>query len=141
MEERNSRPFGAEMEEGNMFCSSCGKPNPEVARVCESCGAGLGQGQVAQDDGGVAKVIPYKNMPALFSYYLGVFSLIPCLGSILSIAAIICGIFGLKKANENPGAHGKVHAIVGLILGSIVLLLHLAVIIMMIVADVSHSRY
>jgi hypothetical protein len=70
-------------------------------------------------DGGVAVVIPYKNPKALIAYYLGVFSLIPCVGIPLGIAAVILGILGLKFAAANPTARGKVHAWVGIILGGL----------------------
>ena len=55
-------------------------------------------------------VVPYKNVPALVGYYLGIFSLIPCLGGILALGAIPLGIIGLKNAAANPQAHGTAHA-------------------------------
>jgi hypothetical protein len=67
----------------------------------------------------MASLIPYKNPMALTSYYLGIFSLFPCLGAFLGIAALILGIKGLKVANAHPEAKGKVHAIVGIVCGSI----------------------
>jgi hypothetical protein len=56
-------------------------------------------------------------MPALLAYYFGVFSLIPCLGFPLSVGAIVLGIIGLSTAAKKPGAHGRAHAIVGIVLG------------------------
>ena len=70
-------------------------------------------------DGGVSTLIPYRNAPALTAYYLAVFSLIPCLGALLGIAAFILGIVGLRRAAEHPEAKGKVHAWIGIILGAI----------------------
>jgi hypothetical protein len=78
------------------------------------------------DYDGVGGFIPYRNGWALASYYLGVFSLIPCVGLFLSILAIIFGFLGLSHSKKNPESKGSVHAIVGLVLGSLVLLLHLA---------------
>jgi hypothetical protein len=75
------------------------------------------------DDSPVATVIPYKNPPALIGYYLGVFSLIPCVGFLLGIPALILGIIGLKKANAAPGSKGKAHAWTAISLGSIAILL------------------
>ena len=69
-------------------------------------------------------MIPAKNPAALIGYYLGIFSLIPCVGLILSIPAIICGIIGISKANAEPEAEGKGHAIAALVLGIISLLLY-----------------
>lgn len=67
----------------------------------------------------VTTVIPYKNMPALISYYLAVFSLIPCLGIPLGLAALVLGVIGLKRAREHPEIRGKVHAWIGIILGGL----------------------
>ena len=46
-------------------------------------------------------------MQALLAYYLGVFSLIPCIGIPLGIAALVLGIKGLKYAKLHPEAKGK----------------------------------
>lgn len=75
----------------------------------------------------VSTLIPYKNSQALISYYLGVFSLIPCLGLFLGIAAVILGVRGLHYANRNPQAKGKAHAIVGIVCGSVFGLAYLIV--------------
>ena len=72
-----------------------------------------------RSDDVIRTLIPYRNTPALVSYYLGVFSLIPCVGAILGIAAVVLGIMGLKVANKNPDAKGKAHAIVGIICGGL----------------------
>ena len=77
-------------------------------------------------DGGVGYVIPYKNAPALISYYIGVLGLIACFLGGLSIftgaAAIGLGIMGMMRASKNPEAHGRGHAITGMILGAVQLL-------------------
>ncbi|KAB2667688.1 MAG: hypothetical protein DVB31_07685 [Verrucomicrobia bacterium] len=67
----------------------------------------------------VATMVPYKNVPALVGYYLGVFSLIPLLGIPLGIGAVICGILGLRRAGENPQSKGKVHAWIAIVLGGL----------------------
>jgi hypothetical protein len=64
-------------------------------------------------------IIPYKNGPALAAYYLGIFSLLPCIGLALAIPAFILGIMGLKKRKENPAVKGSVHAWIGIIMGGI----------------------
>jgi hypothetical protein len=69
-------------------------------------------------------LIPYKNGLALGSYYTGVFSLIPCVGLVLGPIAIVLGFLGLNYANKHPRARGKAHAIVGIVLGVLVLLGH-----------------
>jgi hypothetical protein len=77
----------------------------------------------SKDDGGVSYVIPYKNVPALISYYVGVFGLILCILGGLSlfsgVTAIVLGIMGMMRASKNPQAHGRGHAITGMILGGV----------------------
>src|SRR5882672_4725027 len=82
------------------FCPKCGQQNNENNFKCTRCGFVLhgapAPPYVAGDDSGLAGLIPYKNAQALWSYYLGIFSLIPCLGSPLGIAALVLGIRGLR---------------------------------------------
>lgn len=82
------------------------------------------------NDNPAAVIVPYKNVPALVGYYLGVFSLIPCIGGVLALGALPLGIVGLRKARTTPGAHGTAHAITAIVLGSLVLLAHIAVVLL-----------
>ena len=70
-------------------------------------------------DDGVSTLIPYHNGMALAAYYVGVFSLIPCVGLILGPLGIIFGIVGLRRVNRNPEVKGTGHAIAGIVLGGI----------------------
>src|SRR4051812_5396531 len=93
-----------------------------------------------EDDGAdevVSTLIPYKNGQALAAYYCGIFSLIPCVGLVLGPTALVLGIFGLRKAKANPRAKGGGHTIAGIVLGSLVLLGHLAVIVLMVIGAAS----
>ncbi len=67
----------------------------------------------------VSTIIPYKNAKALIAYYLGVFSLIPCVGLLLGPPALILGILGLGYVKQHPTAKGTGHAIAGIVLGAI----------------------
>lgn len=62
-------------------------------------------------------IIPTGNPMALVGYYLGVGSLIPVIGAILALPAIICGVLGVVKANSNPQVGGMGHAITAIVLG------------------------
>ena len=64
-------------------------------------------------------VIPYMNGPALAAYYLGIFSMIPCVGLLLAVPALILCVIGLKKRRDNPIVKGSVHAWIGIIMGGI----------------------
>ena len=101
-----------------MFCSSCGAENSDDGLSCKKCGKPLKAGVSASSGGdAIATIIPYKNAKALIAYYLGVFSIIPCIGSPLGIAALILGVLGLKYAKEHPEAKGTVHAWIGVLVG------------------------
>jgi len=114
-----------------MFCPKCGQKNQENNFRCTQCGFvlhGPPQPQyVAVDDGTLGGLIPHRNPYALWAYYLGVFSLIPCLGLPLGIVALVLGIKGLKFARQNPDTQGKVHAWIGIVLGSLCALANILV--------------
>ncbi len=74
----------------------------------------------------VQTFLPYRNQPALFGYYLAVFSLIPCLGLPLGAAAVFLGARGWRAAREHPDVRGKGHALVALVLGGLTLAANLA---------------
>jgi len=77
-------------------------------------------------------IIPFRNGRALIAYYLGVFSLIPVIGVPIALAAITLGILGLKFARANARSKGRVHAWIGILLGSLSIGYHgLAVVMMM----------
>jgi hypothetical protein len=78
-------------------------------------------GSAPKGDGGVSTVIPYKNKPALFAYYLGVFCIL-C-PPILCLPAITLGVLGLKNVQATPAVKGTGHAIVGIVSGTVFLLL------------------
>jgi hypothetical protein len=84
-------------------------------------------------DNAVSTIIPYTNVPALIGYYVSVASLIPILGVLLAIAAIILGVNGLRYAKQNPQAKGTAHAVVAIVLGTLVLLGHLAAFVVLVI--------
>jgi hypothetical protein len=82
-------------------------------------------------------LIPYKNVPALLSYYLGVFSLIPCIGLVLAVPAVILGIIGLVQRSKNPAIRGAAHAWVGIVLGGLMTLLWGGCVVFMVIGAMS----
>jgi membrane-associated protease RseP (regulator of RpoE activity) len=79
-------------------------------------------------------IIPYKNVPALVSYYLGLFAVIPFLGILLGIAAFILGIIGLRKKKQRPIIKGTVHAWIGIICGFIFAMFWLLLLLLVVMA-------
>lgn len=104
-----------------IYCPRCGESNHENNFKCTRCGNPLHSPPpipAVQDASTMGGLIP-KNPPALWGYYLAIFSLIPCLGIPLGLAAVVCGVLGLKHARKHPAAKGKVHAWIGIILGGL----------------------
>jgi hypothetical protein len=77
------------------------------------------QQQAPTEGDATGGLIPYKNAPALIAYYLGLFSMFPCIGLFLGIPAVILGIMGLRKRAANPAVKGSVHAWIGIVMGGI----------------------
>lgn len=77
-------------------------------------------------DEAISTLIPYKNGSALAAYYCGVFAFIPLLGLILAPTAAVLGIRGLLNVRANPNAKGTGHAIAGIILCFLALLVQIA---------------
>jgi hypothetical protein len=92
------------------------------------------------DENVVSSVIPYRNVPALVGYYLGVFSLIPCLGLVLGPAAVILGIVGLRGASRQPKKKGMGHAITALILGGLTSLGNYGAVAVMVIAALASKK-
>jgi hypothetical protein len=119
-----------------MFCPQCGAANPDPAPEqsifrCAACGYTLTRavpgtapdhppGYAAQPaDNTLGGLIPTHNPAALSAYYLGVFSLIPCVGIALGIAAFFLGLKGLRHAKQHPEAKGATHAWIGIVAGGL----------------------
>ena len=114
------------------ICGKCGAQVADQTSNCWQCGAPLNpysfQGSGAKSyspthsaGDATGGLIPYKNVPALVGYYVSIFSLFPCV-PILSIAAIVLGIMGLKKVAREPVVRGTVHAWLAIVLGGVSLL-------------------
>jgi hypothetical protein len=69
---------------------------------------------MAPAPGFLDRLIPAKNGHALLSYYLGLFSIFPCLGLPMGLIAIRSGRLALVAAQSDPSAVGGTHAEVGI---------------------------
>ena len=121
-------------------------PTPEDINPYESSRAGpegppvspFGPAQMEGDATG--GVIPYKNPCALIAYYLGIFALLPCIGIVPAVPALVLGIIGLQQRAKNPAIKGSVHAWIGIVLGALMTLVWGAAIALMIVGAMADSR-
>jgi len=107
-----------------MFCPKCGTQNNDGSLKCSKCGQVFNFPTGA--DYTLGGLIPYKNPAALLAYYLGVFSLIPCLGIFFGLFGLKFGLKGLRFSKENPNAGGRLHAYVGIFVGGFFGVLYLA---------------
>lgn len=125
-----------------MTCPHCQANVPDTAVTCAACGARLENVYAAPTtaaeppplvfepvpagggDEAVATIIPYKNPAALIAYYLGLFSCLPVLGFPMAIVALVLAFKGFKARRLNPKAHGAAHAWIGLVCGTIGLLIN-----------------
>jgi hypothetical protein len=69
-------------------------------------------------------LVPTRNPMALTGYYVGVASLIPCLGLLAGPAAIVLGVKGKRALRENPNLPGQGHAMTAVILGTVTTLMN-----------------
>jgi hypothetical protein len=116
-----------------MNCERCGASLGPGARFCQTCGTTVAAATAPAGDNPVSYIVPYRNGYALAAYYLGIFSLIPCLGGVLGLAACPLGIVGLRHAGRHPEAHGRIHAWVGVVLGGLSALAHIALGVLMMI--------
>mgnify|MGYP001412628919 CR=1 FL=1 len=80
--------------------------------------------------------IPYRNPKGLTAYYLGVFSLVPCLGLLLGPAALVLGVMGLRYSRAHPTARGAGHAIAGIVFGVITSALNWGAVLLVVIGAV-----
>jgi len=135
-------------------CPRCGAANEAGLAQCARCGQGLAvawppppggyappQVQPQQQSiGGFGAMIPDKNPSALTSYYLGIFSIIPCLAIPMGIIALVLGLKGLRLVKERPEVRGRTHALVGIIAGGLFALINIGLLIFALVSTyLSHG--
>lgn len=122
-------------------CPDCSKENETDARFCAGCVTPLTalptlETPAPDPEGDVTGgVIPYKNIPALAAYYLGLFSSLPILGILLGLVAVPLGVMGLKKKRAEPHVRGTLHAWVGIGCGSLGILVWGGIIVLVILGN------
>jgi hypothetical protein len=67
----------------------------------------------------------FKKGPALTSFYLAALGLVPVLGFFCAIPAIFFGLKGLRETKGRPQSRERMHAIVGVCVGSFLILMYL----------------
>jgi uncharacterized membrane protein HdeD (DUF308 family) len=113
-----------------MNCKSCGHENEITANYCEVCGTALTNSAVRKSQvmenkyPGLAKASMILGIISLIFGVLccfGIFSIILSIGC--GVIAIVFAIMSWKSSNRSQAIAGLVCAIIGLILGIIILLI------------------
>ena len=134
------------------YCARCGAPNEAGLGQCPHCGQNLLASAwppppnnaypaypPPPTGGAFGGLIPDKNPSALTSYYLGIFSIIPCLGLPMGIAAVVLGVKGLRLVKQRPEVRGRTHAWVGLVAGGLFALINLVGVVLVVAGLALHK--
>ena len=84
----------------------------------------------ASADAPLSGLVPYRNLPALIAYYLALLSLLPFVGIVTGLAALVLGIVGLQLRGREPSRKGSVHAWIGVVGGGGLALIWLIMLLM-----------
>lgn len=114
-----------------ILCRKCGASNNKVNYSCQLCGYVLDRKRKPKEKPANEAQV---NKFALWSYYLGMVSVIPFLGIPVGIAAIILGSKGIELAR--PGTQDRTHSWNGMFLGTVFSLLYGVIFIAMIISTV-----
>jgi Domain of unknown function (DUF4190) len=120
-------------------CPFCDKPVSKTAERCRHCGKELyeeideprpRQGGDASLEEGLKWLLPISRSGwAIAAGYLGLFAIVPVLGLIFGLLAILCGVLGIREMKRKPRLSGQGRAIFGIIMGSLSFILHVIAIV------------
>ena len=81
-----------------------------------------------------------RPVSAIAAGYLALFAILPLIGLLPAIAAIICGVVALRRIRQDPSLVGKGRAWFGIIFSSLTILATVVFIIVVVVTDMQRAR-
>jgi len=118
------------MPDATKTCPMCGEQILAVARKCRHCGEYLDAEARRQNlpDALERSLLPVgRPASAIASGYLALFAIMPLIGILPGLLAVIFGVVAIKKINRDPSLCGKGRAWLGIIFGTLVPLFWLLV--------------